>query len=168
MEFKLRNWTLNDLDSVCKHAKNPNITRFMSDGFPDSREKWKSFFELASNNETRLYLAIEINDEAVGGIGITLQKDYMRKNAELGYWLSEVYWGQGIMHKAINEIVQMSFLRFDIIRIFATPFETNYASHKVLEKSGFKLEARFKKIVIKNGELLDELVYAIRRDEIIS
>ncbi len=165
MEFKLRPWNMNDLDSVWKHANNPNITKFMSDGFPGNKNKWRSFLEFASNDETILYRAIEINGEAAGGTGISPQKDYRRKNAELGYWLSEDYWGLGIMTRAIGEIVKLSFDKFDINRIFATPFETNYASHRVLEKAGFTLEARFEKNLIKNGELLDELVYAIRRQD---
>ncbi len=163
MEFKLRPWTTDDLESVSKNANNLNITKFMSDGFPNSIDKWKSFIEYASKDKSILYLAIEINGQAVGGIGVSPKKDIMRKNAELGYWLSEDYWGHGIITRAINEIVDLAFDRFDIDRIYATPFETNIASHKALEKSGFKLEARFEKIVIKNGELLDELVYAIRR-----
>jgi len=165
MEFKLRPWTMNDLDSVYKHANNPNITKFMSDGFPGNKNKWRSFLEFASSDETILYRAIEINGEAAGGIGISPQKDYRRKNAELGYWLSEDYWGCGIMTRAIGEMVKLSFDKLDINRVFATPFETNYASHRVLEKAGFTLEARFEKNVIKNGELWDELVYAIRRKE---
>ena len=92
MNFKLRPWEIKDLESVCKHANNSNITRFMSDGFPDSKNKWESFIDYASNDEANLYLAIEINGEAVGGIGVSPQKDYMRKNAEIGYWLSENYW----------------------------------------------------------------------------
>lgn len=166
MEFKLRRWSMDDLDSVCKYGGNPNITKNMSDGFPENRDKWRSFIEFAiTKDKTILYRAIEIKGEAVGGIGVSVQKDYMRKNAELGYWLGEDFWGLGIITRAIIEIVQLSFNKFDINRIFATPFETNYASHRVLEKTGFKLEARFKKIVVKNGEVLDLLVYAIRRDE---
>lgn len=135
----------------------------MSDGFLDSIDKWKSFLNFATSSKSILYFAIEINGKAIGGIGVSKKTDIMRKNAELGYWLSEEYWGQGIMTKAINEIVKLAFETFDIIRIYATPFETNFASHHILEKTGFKLEARFKKIVLKNGELLDELVYAIRK-----
>lgn len=163
MDFKLRPWTVNDLESVTKNADNLTIARFMSDGFPDTIDKWRKFIDFAMRDNSILYLAIDINGLAVGGIGVSPQKDIMRNNAELGYWLSENYWGQGIMSKAVQEIVTLAFDRFDINRIFATPFETNIASHKVLEKVGFKLEARFEKIVTKNGELLDELVYAIRR-----
>ena len=163
MDSILRPWTINDLDSVTKNANNINITKFMSDGFPNNMDKWKSFIEFATKDKTILYLAIDINGQAVGGIGISLKQDIMKKNAELGYWLSEDYWGQGIITKAISEIVKLGFDTFDIDRIYATPFETNYTSHRVLEKTGFTLEARFEKTVIKNGELLDELVYAIRR-----
>ena len=163
MDFKLRPWRTDDLDCVSKNADNPDITKFMSDGFPDSKDKWKSFLEFATNDTSILYLAIEIDGQAVGGIGVSPKKDVTRKNAELGYWLAEKYWGHGIMTRAIGEIVFLSFETLDINRIYATPFGSNFTSHRILEKAGFKLEARFEKIVIKNGEFLDELVYAIRR-----
>lgn len=166
MEFKLRPWTIDDLESVYKNANNINITKFMSDGFPDSIDKWRSFIEFASIDKSILYLAIEVEGQAVGGIGISPKTGIMRKNAELGYWLSEDYWGKEIITRAIKAIVKLAFDTFDINRIYATPFETNLASHRILEKTGFTLEARFKKVVIKNGELLDELVYAIRRNEL--
>jgi [ribosomal protein S5]-alanine N-acetyltransferase len=60
-------------------------------------------------------------------------------------------------------MIYLAFEKFDISRIFATPFGNNTASYRVLEKTGFILEARFEKIVFKNNEMLDELVYTIRR-----
>ena len=42
----------------------------------------------------RSYYAIEVNDKAVGGVGITPQKDISRNNAELGYWIGKDYWGK--------------------------------------------------------------------------
>jgi [ribosomal protein S5]-alanine N-acetyltransferase len=161
MEFKLRPWTLNDLDSLCKHAGNSNVRKFMSDGFHDNRDKWRVWIEFASSDKGILYRAVEIKGEAAGGIGVSLQKNGSSKEAELGYWLSEDYWGLGVMTKAVGEMVKLSFSQFDIDRIFATPFETNYASHHVLEKAGFKLEAGIQKKVIKNGVEVNELVYAI-------
>ena len=163
MKFKLRYWTYDDLESVFHNASNPDIIRFMSDEFPNSIEKWKTFIDYATNDKTVLYLAIEIGGNAVGGIGITPQKGIKRKNAELGYWLGKDYWGQGVITEAINEIVKLSFEKFEINRIYATPFETNIASHKALEKAGFILEAKLSKSIIKYEILLDELVYAIRR-----
>ena len=163
MEFKLRPWTPNDLEYVARNADNTNITKFMSDSFPNNIEKWKSFLNYATSNKTILYMAIEIYGEAAGGIGISPSKEKDNKEAELGYWLSEKYWGQGIVTGAIKEIVRLAFNTFDIERIYATPFDTNQASHRVLEKSGFKLETRQEGKIIKNGELRDVLVYTMNK-----
>jgi RimJ/RimL family protein N-acetyltransferase len=68
----------------------------------------------------------------------------------------------GIISKAIPQMIEYGFKTFDIDRIFARPFGSNFASQKVLEKAGFKLEARLSKTLFKNGEYQDELIYAIR------
>jgi [ribosomal protein S5]-alanine N-acetyltransferase len=62
-------------------------------------------------------------------------------------------------------MVNYGFKTWDIDRIFARPFGTNVASQKVLEKTCFKLEAHLKNTLFKNGEYVDELIYAIRRQD---
>jgi RimJ/RimL family protein N-acetyltransferase len=165
VDFKLRPWSLGDLNSLVKHANNPNIAKFMTDTFPHpySPENGKNFIEFATKDNPIHIFAIEVNGEAAGGIGIHPQQDIMRKNAELGYWLAEDYWGNGILTRAIPQIVDFAFKTYDITRIYSRPYSTNLASQRVLEKTGFKLEGRFEKTIFKNGEYLDELVYAVRR-----
>lgn len=163
MHFTLRPWTQNDLTSLIRHGSNPNIAQFMSDAFPDTDAKWRTFLDFATKDENILYFAIDIDGEAVGGIGVKLQKESMLKNAELGYWLSEEYWGQGIMTEAVKKMVQLAFAKMEIDRIFATPYSNNTASHRVLEKAGFRLEGKIEKIVSKKGVLLDELIYEVRK-----
>jgi RimJ/RimL family protein N-acetyltransferase len=51
----------------------------------------------------------------------------------------------------------------EITRIYATPFGSNIASQRALEKAGFTLEAHLKGTLIKNGVVEDELIYAVRR-----
>jgi RimJ/RimL family protein N-acetyltransferase len=99
----------------------------------------------------------------VGSIGLHLQTDILRKNAEIGYWLAEDYWGKGIVTDAIHQIVKYGFENLDIVRIFARIYGTNIPSQKVVEKCGFKLEGKYDKTLFKNGEFLDELIYAIRK-----
>jgi len=165
MDFELRPWKISDKDSLTQYANNLKIARFMTDGFPHpyTIENAEEFIGFASNGNPINIFAIDINGEAVGGIGIHPQSDIHRKNAELGYWLGEPFWGKGIITKAILKMVDFGFETHDINRIFARPFGTNLASQRVLEKAGFNLEARFEKTYFKNGEYLDELIYAIRR-----
>ena len=165
MEFLLRPWSLNDLESLVHFANNPNIAKFLMDQFPHpyTMEIGREFILRQTQITPPNILAIEINRQAAGGIGLHLQSDIYRKNAELGYWLAEPYWGKGIITQAIIQMVDYGFKNWNINRIFARPFGTNIASQRALEKAGFILEGHFKNTLFKNGEYLDELIYAIRR-----
>jgi RimJ/RimL family protein N-acetyltransferase len=166
MDMKLRKWNEADLDSLVKYANNRNIAKWLTNGFPYpyTQEDGKAYLSMVVNDNPLKVFAIEVNGEAVGSIGIFPQSDIHEKNAEIGYWLAEEYWGQEIMTKAIQEIVEYGFRTFDIVRIFARPFSTNLKSQRVLEKAGFELEAKLKKALFKNGEFMDELIYAKRND----
>lgn len=165
MQFILRPWTINDLDNLVGFANNNNIAKFMTNQFPHpyTREAGEKFIAYAMQGNPVNIFAIEVDGKAVGGIGIHPSSDIECKNAEMGYWLAEPYWGNGIITQAIKQMIEYGFKNFDINRIFARPFGTNNASQKVLEKAGFVLEASFDKTYFKNGEYLDELVYAIRK-----
>lgn len=165
MHFTLRLFTINDLDSLVKYANNPKIANNLTDKFPYpyTKENGKMFIEFATKNTPTNIFAIDINGEICGGIGIHPQEDVHRKNAELGYWLAEPFWGNGIITKAIIQMVDYGFKNFEITRIFARPYGTNEASQRVLEKAGFVLEGKFEKTLFKNGEFKDELIYAVRK-----
>lgn len=164
-EFILRSWKAEDINSLVKYANNWNIAKNLTDKFPFpySEDNGKAFIEYATQGDPISIFAIDIEGQAVGGIGIHPQDDIHRKNAELGYWLGEPFWGQGIVTRAIKQAVNFAFNTLYIDRVFARPFETNIPSQKVLEKNNFILEGRFEKVLIKDGVLLDELIYAIRR-----
>jgi len=164
-DFTLRPWHAGDLDNLVKFANNYNIARYMTNQFPHpySIENGKVFIAFATGETPPRILAIDVNGVAAGGIGVHPQHDIQFKNAELGYWLAEPYWNQGIMSRAVRQMVNYTFGNFDLERIFARPFGSNTASQKVLEKAGFRLEARFENTFFKDGEYLDELVYAVRR-----
>jgi [ribosomal protein S5]-alanine N-acetyltransferase len=106
-------------------------------------------------------LAITMDDQVIGGIGITLQTDIYQMSAELGYWLGEPFWNKGIMTKSVIEMVKYAFENFRIIRIYAGVFEFNTASMRVLEKTGFHKEAIHRKAMCKNGNIYDEHLYVL-------
>jgi RimJ/RimL family protein N-acetyltransferase len=166
MDMKLRKWNDADLDNLVKYANNSNIAKWMTNGFPHpyTHDDGKNFLSMIANDNPTKVFAIEVNGEVVGSIGIFPQTDVHEKNAEMGYWLAEKYWGQGIISKAIENVVEYGFRTFDIVRIFARPFSTNLNSHRVLEKAGFTFEARLKKALFKNGEFMDEIIYVKIKD----
>lgn len=166
MQFSLRPWNSSDLPSLVKYANNWNVAKNLTNRFPHpyTEQDGESFIAMATSDDPIHIFAIDINGEAAGGIGLHPQPDIFIRNAELGYWLGEPFWGQKIMSNAIRQVVDFGFSTYDIDRIFARPFGTNIVSQRVLEKNNFKLEGRFEKVLFKNGVYLDELVYAIRRE----
>jgi ribosomal-protein-alanine N-acetyltransferase len=64
------------------------------------------------------------------------------------------------MTEAVTAVTDFCFKNFPVRRISAEVFANNPASARVLEKAGFTFEGRLKNNVIKDGELLDSLLYA--------
>lgn len=165
MHFHLRPFTLNDVDSLVRYANNYHIAKNLTDRFPHpyTAEDGRRFIEMTLQADPVTVFTIDIHGAASGGIGLHPQTDIYRKNAELGYWLAEPFWGNGIITRAIAQMIDFGFENLDIERIFARPFGSNLASQRVLEKTGFILEARMDQILFKNGVFEDELIYAVRR-----
>ena len=163
--ISLRPWTSEDLPELVRMANNINIARFMADVFPHpyNNENGKAFIEFANSKTPASIFAIVMNDVPVGSIGLHVQADILRKNHEIGYWLGEEHWGKGIAVEAIRQITEYGFANLDCLRIFARIFGNNIASQKAIQKAGFVLEGKYDKTIFKNGELLDELIYALRK-----
>ena len=167
--FEIREWQLSDIASLAENANNIEIFNNLRDAFPHpySEKDGKEFIEMAmSQPKPATFLAIAVEGKAVGGIGIVLHTDIERITAEMGYWLGENYWNKGIVTEAIKRMLDYAFTNFPHLRkIYATPFDFNIASQKVLEKAGFEREAILKQGAIKNGQIIDLHYYSyIKKD----
>jgi len=165
MNINIRNWETSDAERLAKIANNFAIAKWLTNKYPYpySLDDAKAFIAFANEAETPNVFAITLDDEVIGAIGIHPQDDIWSKNAELGYWIAEDYWGQGIATLAIKELVVYGFNHLNLNRIFARPFGTNIGSRKALEKAGFRLEANLPKTIWKNDQWYDECIYAIRQ-----
>lgn len=169
LEFKnymIRSWEKEDAPVLARHANNRNIWLNLRDGFPHpySVDNANEFIANTLAKEPETFFAIASIKEAIGGIGFTFGQDIHRYTAELGYWLAERYWNQGIMTGAIQILTEYAFEMYDLNRIYAEPFATNPASVKVLEKAGFLYEGRLKANVYKDGKILDQFIYAMTKN----
>ena len=164
--WKLRPWRPSDVDALVKYANNYAVWRNLRDRFPhpytaNDAEEW---VQLSMQREPAINLAIATTDEPIGGIGIRLQDDVHFRSGEVGYWLGEPFWGQGIATKALRAFSEYAFSNFDLVRLYAIVFEWNPASTRVLEKAGFSFEARMRKSATKDGATIDEFLYALVKE----
>jgi [ribosomal protein S5]-alanine N-acetyltransferase len=158
----IRPWRLDDAESVARHANNRKVWLAVRDTFPHpyTIDDAHEFIRGAIAEQPATRFCIEINGTAVGGIGVHPGQDVHRHTATVGYWLGEEFWGRGIMTEAVTAVTDFSFENFPLRRISAEVFANNPASARVLEKAGFVFEGRLKNYVLKDGQLLDSLLYA--------
>ena len=165
-QWQVRSFRPEDAESLARNANNHNVSRNMRDTFPYPYElseahDWLNF---ATNQSPELNFAIAMESEVIGGIGLTLQSDVSRLSAEIGYWLGEPHWGQGIATAALIAVTNWAFAEFDLVRLYGKVFEWNPASGRVLEKAGYELEGRLRKSIVKESQVIDALLYARIRD----
>ena len=171
MELKLkscsvRSWEWRDRDAIVRHANNRNVWINLRDRFPhpytvNDARRW---LEMVVGQKPATNFAIDVAGEAVGGIGFTVQYDVARRSAEIGYWLGEEFWGRGIATEALIAVTDYAFSNYDVCRLYAHVFDWNRASARVLEKAGYEFEGRMKKSVTKDGQTIDQLMYAVIRE----
>ena len=161
MAVLIRQWEDGDLSNLVLNANNINIWNNLRNYFPHpyTEEAGKEWLSKTIGASPVINLAIALDGEAIGGIGLILNSDVYLMSAEIGYWLGEPYWGKGIATEAVRQMIEYTFYYFDIIRLYAEVFETNKASMRVLEKNGFYLEGVRRKAVLKNGVLMDDYIW---------
>jgi len=157
----VRPWRMEDADAVVRHANNLNVARQLRDRFPHpyTRANATAFLKAAVTNADTSNLAIEVNGEAAGAIGYVRGMDVERYSAEIGYWLGEAYWGQGIASEALILVTDHVFRALNLLRLFALPFADNAGSIRVLEKAGYVREAILHASSVKYGKPRDQALY---------
>jgi ribosomal-protein-alanine N-acetyltransferase len=161
----VRSWLLSDAPSLALHANDREIWRNLKDRFPNpyslANAEW--FIEHCRSEVPESSFAIVVDDEAIGAIGFEHRGDIWRRSVELGYWLARPYWGRGITTEAVRVMTNWALETWSLNRIWAGVFAWNPASARVLEKAGYTFEARLRHSAVKDGELVDELIYAVVR-----
>ena len=110
----------------------------------DDADEW---LKIVDNEEFNLN--IFLNDDLIGGIGLTPAEDDFY---ELGYWLGVEYWGQGYATESVRGLLSYAATNTPCEKFKANVYKENIASAKVLEKNGFK-------------RLEDREVFSISRQE---
>jgi len=164
-QYLIRSWVPEDAGALVRHVSNPNVTETLAVRFPRaySEAHAKAWIDLCALEADPVNFAIVEGDEAIGGIGLTLQRGTRRRTAELGFWLAEERWGEGIATTVVRAFADFAFAQFDLLRLAAYVFGGNGASARVLQKAGFVYEGTLHSSIVKDERVVDELVYALVR-----
>ncbi len=155
-----------DQAAIVRYANNRRVWLNLRDGFPHpyTQADADAWIRRVAGQDPPTQCGIEVGAGVVGGIGLTLQEDVHRRSAEIGYWLGEPFWGRGIMSEAVPAFTAHALATFDVCRLYASVFEWNPASARILEKAGYVLEGRLRKSAVKDGRIIDQLLFAYVRE----
>ncbi len=157
-KIKIRTLRISDKTELAKLANNKKVWDNLRDyiPYPYKGSDAEFFINLTSKEDPKQTFGIEYKGKFSGVIGLVIQEDVYQKSAEIGYWIGEPFWGNGIATKAVELITEYGFAKLDLNRIYTGVFGYNIASMKVLEKNGFEKEGIFKNAILKNDKICDE------------
>lgn len=146
--YTLREQSTNDAEDFFRYySSNPMVTRYILATVPPTLKDAISEIEYCRNlfyHKRGIYwsLARRDNNQLIGAVGLYINNHHHR--AELCYDLSEEYWGQGIMSKAVTKVLDFAFSKIDMQRIEALTMPENETSMSLLRKVGFEYEGKLR------------------------
>ena len=158
----LREYTKTDLDRLVYLANNKNVSRYLVYTFPYPYTKQDAewWIETGSKTEGSVTKVIEYQGEYVGSVGTTRQTGWKQHIAEIGYWIGEEYWDNGIATEALKVMTDLTFASTEIKKLIAPVLSPNKASIRVLQKCGYEFEGVLKIEVKKDHKYFDIHHYA--------
>ena len=143
MIVKIKKWELSDATDLALALSNKKIQNNLRDGlpYPYTEQDGKEYISamLSANENETFAFAITVDNKVIGSIGVFLQKNVHKLTAELGYYIAEEYWGQGIMTEALKAVMRFAFLELNVPVIYISHVRANIGSGKVQEKCGFEV-----------------------------
>jgi RimJ/RimL family protein N-acetyltransferase len=167
-----KNIVIKDLNSsyareLARLGDNPNVFACVSNSFPNpyTEKDAHQFISKAIDQKMGHIFAIEWNGKYVGNVGLHFKPGLEEKSVELGYFIGEEYWGNGIATQAVELMCKYGFENLDINRINASVMDFNVASQKVLNKCGFEKEGVLKQALFKLGKFHDDHRYGLLKPQ---
>lgn len=102
--------------------------------------------------------------QLVGIIGFH-RIDWLNRNAEIGYWLSEAFQGKGIMTQSCRYIVDYAFTLLQLHRIQIRCATENKKSFAVIERLGFFKEGMTRQAEFLYDHYVDLYVFGMTADD---
>jgi RimJ/RimL family protein N-acetyltransferase len=102
-------------------------------------ENWTGAQAAAWKSGSAYNFAIEHNNDLIGVVGVSRQDD---GSHEIGFWLGEPWWGQGLMTEAVSRVIDFTRAELGLDRLLSDYFADNPASGRIQEKCGFRIVGR--------------------------
>jgi RimJ/RimL family protein N-acetyltransferase len=139
----LRRLTAADSDNLFNLDSDPDVMRYLSGGAATPRDviELKLLPRILGYYDRfpgfGYWAAIErASGDFLGWFSLLPDDGGSPENVELGYRLRKSAWGKGYATEGTRALVDKAFREFGVRRVFATTYQDNLASQRVMEKTG--------------------------------
>lgn len=126
---------------------------------PKNQRQEQEWFESLSEHDG-VNLLISVDGDPVGTINLKPPNNIWGV-AEVGYLIAPQFWGEGYATEAVELFCRYAFEERRLNTLYATTFESNIPSCRVLEKNGFQQEGVLREDGFANGEHVDFIRYGL-------
>ena len=137
----LRPFEESDAESIYEYAKNPNVGPVAGWPVHTSVENSLEIIKTVLSAPETYAVCLKEDNRAIGSIGMMIGSasnlDLPDDEAEIGYWIGEPFWGQGLIPEAMKCVIKHAFDNLGLQRLWCGYFDGNIKSKRAQEKCGF-------------------------------
>ena len=125
----------------------------------------KNFINSVSDDKARApHYAVTYNGSVCGVAGFH-RLNIQNNIGELGYWLCKDFNGNGIITRAVVELMKIGFTEYNLNKIEIRCAENNLKSRAIPERLGFTYEATLRECEWLYTKYVDHAVYSMLASE---
>jgi|GEM_PF-2960316 len=154
-----RRLTAQDLPLVIEWAQNEKYDEFFRRTPPLCDWAHPGMFE---NIFSQYYMIVE-SDKNLGLVSMGVEDPYAKTFKAGAMMVSEHTMEQS--WAMLQQLLDLAFNKLSMHRVVMVVLSTRTKLHERLKKAGFELEGVFKESTLHRGKLVDEHLYALRREK---
>jgi RimJ/RimL family protein N-acetyltransferase len=164
----LRELRASDASSLFAMLTTDEVKRFISPP-PSTVEGFERFIDWTHRQQTAgAYVCFAVTlkgyDTAIGVFQIRATEPGFG-TAEWGFALGSPFWGTGLFQEGAELVLEFAFETLGVHRLEARSAVRNGRGNGALRKLGAVQEGLLRKSFLRNGEYLDQVLYAIVEDD---
>jgi ribosomal-protein-alanine N-acetyltransferase len=167
-QVTLRELRTSDAASLFSLLTTEEVARFISPP-PSTVEGFERFIAWTHRQRTAgsyacFAVTVKGHDTAIGIFQIRETEPGFR-TAEWGFAIGSPFWGTGVFQEGANLMLEFAFEILDVHRLEARSAVRNARGNGALRKIGAVQEGLLRKSFLRNGEYLDQVLYAVVEDD---
>jgi ribosomal-protein-alanine N-acetyltransferase len=137
----LRHWKITDADDLFRYAKDPAVGPAAGRPAHTKIEESRDIITSVLCDSECYAVCLKKDGMPIGSIELKLNghTDMTDRDdeCELGFWLGQDFWGQGIIPEAAGELLRHAFEDLNMKTVWCGYYQGNVKSKRAQEKIGF-------------------------------